>query len=426
VSAGVGSVTRPAARRRVFHGWKIVGGAVAMQSLQSLLFWQAFGTYAALWMADFGWSRTTISWAASLQRTESGLLGPIHGWLLDRTSPRRVFVLGVVMMSAGLIGVAFASNFAEFILLYLVASIGSSLCGMLTLMTVLVNWFDRYRARTMAALQLGISAGSLALPLLAWVLVTYGWRPVSIASGLIMLAVGLPISRLLHRDPEAVGLHPDGDPGDAPVPVPVPSAPGRRPWAGGALRTRSFWLISAGHAAALAIMSAVGVHFVVYVTEMLGVSITAAATLLAVMTAASVVGQLGAGLAGDGIDKRWLAGGAMLAHALSMALLVSAGTILTVTTAVVLHGVAGGVRGPLMGAMRADYFGRKAFASVMGFSSLVVMFGSVGGPLVVGLVADGTGSYAGGFVALAVVGVLGAVAFFALGPPSAAPPAVAA
>ena len=410
----------------MFHGWKIVGGAVAMQSLQSLLFWQAFGTYAALWMADFGWSRTTIAWAASLQRTESGLLGPIHGWLLDRTSPRRVFVLGVLMMAAGLIGVAFATNFTEFILLYLVASIGSSLCGMLTLMTVVVNWFDRFRARSMAAMQLGISIGSLALPALAWALVTYGWRPVSIASGLVVLAVGLPIARLLHRDPEALGLRPDGDPGEAPVPAPLPSGLGRRRLAGGALRTRAFWLISAGHAAALAIMSGVGVHFVVYVTEVLGVSITTAATLMAVMTAASVVGQVAGGVVGDRVDKRWLAGGAMLAHALSMALLVSAGTVGTVMAAAVLHGLAWGVRGPLMGAMRADYFGRKAFASVMGFSSLVVMFGSVGGPLVIGLVADGTGSYAGAFVALALVGLLGAVAFFALGRPDAAPRAVAA
>lgn len=417
------TVTRPDARRRLFHGWKIVGGAVAMQSLQSLLFWQAFGTYAALWMADFGWSRTTIAWAASLQRTESGLLGPIHGWLLDRTSPRRVFLLGVVMMAGGLIGVAFVSNFTEFIVLYLIASIGSSLCGMLTLMTVLVNWFDRYRARTMAALQLGISVGSLALPLLAWALVAFGWRPVSIASGLVMLAVGLPIARLLHREPEALGLRPDGDVGEAPAPPAVPQALGRRRLAGGALRTRAFWLISAGHAAALAIMSAVGVHFVVYVTEVLGVSITTAATLMAVMTAASVAGQVVGGVVGDRVDKRWLAGGAMLAHALSMALLVSAGTVLTVMTAAVLHGLAWGVRGPLMGAMRADYFGRKAFASVMGFSSLVVMFGSVGGPLVIGLVADGTGSYAGAFVALAVAGALGAVAFFALGRPDAPPTA---
>jgi hypothetical protein len=39
---------------------------------------------------------------------------------------------------------------------------------------------------------------------------------------------------------------------------------------------------------------------------------------------------------------------------------------------------------------------------------------------VIGLVADGTGSYAGGFAALAVVGLVGAAAFFVLGRP--APP----
>jgi hypothetical protein len=92
--------------------------------------------------------------------------------------------------------------------------------------------------------------------------------------------------------------------------------------AGDALRTREFWLISAGHGLALAIMSAVGVHFVIYVIEVLGLGVTTAATLLAVMTVASVAGQLAGGAAGDRIDKRWFAGGAMLAHAGAMALLV--------------------------------------------------------------------------------------------------------
>jgi sugar phosphate permease len=417
VAAQPGTLQAPA---RVFHGWRIVGGAVAMQSLQSLLFWQAFGTYAALWMADFGWSRTTIAWAASLQRTESGLLGPLHGMWLDRSSPRRVFTIGVLMMGSGLIALAFVQDFTQFIIIYLLASIGSSLCGMLTLMTVIVNWFERRRARALSALQFGLSIGSLALPLLAWALVTFGWRPVSIASGLVIIAVGLPVARLLHRDPETIGLRPDGDTLEAGASTPAPRAArtARRSWAGGALRTPAFWLISTGHAAALAIMSGVGVHFVIYANEVLGLSITTAATLMAVMTAAAVAGQVLGATVGDTIDKRWLAGSAMLSHAGAMAALVVATGPVLVVVAAVLHGLAWGVRGPLMGAMRADYFGRAAFASVMGFSSLVVMFGSVGGPLVIGLVADGTGSYAGGFGALAVVGLLGAGAFFVLGKPN--------
>jgi hypothetical protein len=114
----------------------------------------------------------------------------------------------------------------------------------------------------------------------------------------------------------------------------------------------------------------------------------------------------------------------MLAHAGSMALLVSAGTVGDGDDRRRPARLRLGRAGPADGGdARRLLRSRKAFASVMGFSSLVVMFGSVGGPLVIGLVADATGSYAGAFVALAVVGSLGAVAFFALGRPDPARPA---
>jgi MFS family permease len=82
-----------------------------------------------------------------------------------------------------------------------------------------------------------------------------------------------------------------------------------------------------------------------------------------------------------------------------------------------VHGVAWGLRGPLMGALRADYFGRESFAAVMGVSSLIVMFGTVGGPLLLGIVADATGTYAPGFGALAALALVGSVGFAALGRP---------
>jgi sugar phosphate permease len=405
-------------RGGVFFGWRIVGASVLMQSLQSLLFWQAFGAYAALWMADFGWSRTTIAWAASLQRTESGLLGPIHGWLLSRYSPRSVFVAGTLLAAAGMIALGFVQDFGQFIVVYLLASIGSSLAGMLTLMTVIVNWFERQRARALASMQFGLTVGTLALPLLAWALVTFGWRPVTIASGLIVLAVGLPLSRLLHSDPELLGLGPDGDaPIDDGRTAQAAAPRSGRSVMGDILRTRAFWSISVGHAAAMTAMGGVNVHFVIYANEVLGLSITTAAAIVSVMTVAAIVGQVAGGAFGDRIEKRLLASGGMLLHAAAMALLVVATDGLAVLVAAVLHGFAWGLRGPLMGAMRADYFGRAAFASVMGFSSLVVMIGSVSGPLIIGFVTDTTGSYAGGFAAIAGIALGGAVAFLAAGAP---------
>src|SRR5690606_33377791 len=109
--------------RRVFHGWWVVAGSMATQTMQALLFFQAFGVYAPFWMAEFGWSRTTISLLHSVHRTESGLLGPIHGWLLQRFSPRRVILAGMVMLGGGFVVLGFVQNFGQFIVAFMVMAI---------------------------------------------------------------------------------------------------------------------------------------------------------------------------------------------------------------------------------------------------------------------------------------------------------------
>src|SRR5690606_23855331 len=135
---------------RVFHGWWVVAGSMAIQALQGSLFFQAFGVYAPLWMAEYGWSRTTVSLIHSLHRTESGLLGPVHGWPIQRFGPQRVVFFGMTLLGTGFVGLGFAQNFPQFIAAFLVMAVGSSLCGFMSVMTLIVNWFERVRARAMA------------------------------------------------------------------------------------------------------------------------------------------------------------------------------------------------------------------------------------------------------------------------------------
>ena len=85
--------------------------------------------------------------------------------------------------------------------------------------------------------------------------------------------------------------------------------------------------------------------------------------------------------------------------------------------AVLIHGIGWGVRGPLMTAMRADYFGASSFGTIMGFSSLIVMFGMSFGPIIAGYFADVTGNYQLGFTILAAGSMLGAFCFAAATPP---------
>ncbi|MFN8559358.1 MAG: MFS transporter, partial [Dehalococcoidia bacterium] len=86
----------------------------------------------------------------------------------------------------------------------------------------------------------------------------------------------------------------------------------------------------------------------------------------------------------------------------------------------VLHGIAWGARGPLMQAIRADYFGRSSYGAIMGTSSLVVTAGTVAGPVVAGVMADRFGSYHIGFTVLAVLAALGCAFWVFAGRP--APP----
>ena len=71
-----------------------------------------------------------------------------------------------------------------------------------------------------------------------------------------------------------------------------------------------------------------------------------------------------------------------------------------------------------MNAMRADYFGREAIGMILGLSSVIVVFGTISGPLIAGTLADTTGNYEIGFSVLAAISALGSVFFLLARPPA--------
>jgi MFS family permease len=75
------------------------------------------------------------------------------------------------------------------------------------------------------------------------------------------------------------------------------------------------------------------------------------------------------------------------------------------------HGVAWGLRGPFMQAIRADYFGRNAIGLILGLSAAIIALGQIAGPMVAGVLADLTGDYQLGFSLLALLSALGSLCF---------------
>jgi len=54
----------------------------------------------------------------------------------------------------------------------------------------------------------------------------------------------------------------------------------------------------------------------------------------------------------------------------------------------------------------------------MGLSSMITVFGQIGGPLIAGALADWTGNYQAGFTLLAVLAGIGSLFFLLARPPT--------
>ena len=399
--------------KRIFHGWWMVAAGCAMQFVQSCLLMQSFGAYVAVLRDDRGWSKTELAGAAALHQVEAAILGPLLGWFIDRFGPQGVIRVGVAVFGVGFMLLSFTEGLIAFYGAFIVLALGASLCGFFPLNVALIHWFERKRARALSSMQLGLALGGLAVPAVAWSLGTFGWRATAFASGLIILATGLPLSFVIRRRPEDYGEIMDGAPPPAAAAMEAAATAERARdfTAREAIRTPAFWLLSLGHGSALFVVSAVNVHAITHMKEGLGYSIEAASLFIMLQTVCQICGiAIGWGI-GDHFDKRLISATCMLLHMAGLLCLTYAGGTAMVVAFAVLHGTAWGLRGPFMQAMRADYFGRSAIGMILGLSFTIIVIGQIGGGMIAGILADMTGNYRAGFTVVALLAGLGSVFF---------------
>lgn len=404
---------------KVFYGWWIVAVACVVQWLAGTLWVHSYGAYTVLLHEEFGWSMTALSGAFALTRVESGILGPLQGWLVDRYGPRVILTIGNVLFGLGFLWFSQIGSLLTFYLALFLLALGASLGGFFTLMVALVHWFDRHRTSAVAFAQMGFSLGGLSIPLLVFGLERYGWRTMAVCSGVLILGVGLPLVQLVRHRPAQIGEHPDGLAPESQGKARQASRrkPTQHTWRQ-AVRTPSFWLLSAGHGLALVTVSTVIVHTIPHLTNGLGHSLAVAGVWFGIMTGCQLLGQFLGGPLGDRFNKRLLCVGCMIAHGVGLGFLIWADSLLMLGAFAAFYGISWGIRGPLMVAIRADYFGSKSFGTITGISSLVVMMGMMSGPIFCGVLVDHFGNYEIAFSAIATTAFLGSLCFWLATPPS--------
>ena len=203
--------TRPA-RGRVslpfYYGWFIVG-----LSFVAYLVASAIRSAPAVLIhpleAEFGWGRTAISSAASLNLLIYGFMAPIGGWLLDRFGPRRVILWSLATIAAGVTGTVLVRELWQFLVVWgIVLGLATGITPSLAA-SVTSRWFIARRGLAFGILSNANAAGqAIFLPLLMAVIVSSGWRValmVIVVSALVLLPA---IWWGLHDNPSDVGLEP--------------------------------------------------------------------------------------------------------------------------------------------------------------------------------------------------------------------------
>jgi MFS family permease len=398
---------------KIFYGWRMVGAACGIQFLLAALLLQAFGLYIAVLSEEMGWSKTTLSGAAALQSAESAIIGPLLGWLMDRWGPQSIIRWGIVCFSAGLLLLSQVETVTTFYASAILMAVGASLGGYFPLSVAIVHWFEKYRGRALSIMSLGLALGGLVVPVMAWSMQQWGWRVTAAASGVVALVVGLPLARMIRRRPEDHGEFVDGiRPEDEMPNAAVLKASGPQEFSlHEALHTQAFWLLAVGHGLAMLVVTAVNVHAISHMKEGLGYTVATAGWVIMLMTFGQLLGVLLGAVIGDRFEKRKVAALCMLSHALGLLFLTYSSHMQGLIAFAMFHGLAWGLRGPFMQAIRADYFGRQAIGAIMGISAAIIAVGQIAGPMVAGVLADLTGDYQLGFTVLSILSALGSVSF---------------
>ncbi|MCY3571113.1 MAG: MFS transporter [Chloroflexi bacterium] len=405
--------------RKIFYGWYIVAAGIVINMLMGGLIMHAFHFYVAELKAEFLWPATIFGLAFMITRIESGVLGPVQGWLIDRFGPQTMMRLGIASTTIGLLAFSQLNSQATFIGFYFIVAIGASVGGFMTVSVAVVTWFERLRSRALGYMSTGFAFGGfLALPV-GLMITEIGWRWSALLSAVVLFSVGQSLAFLFVRRPEDRGLVKDGEAASArdethdgqaaSARTPASAHRHRDFTAREALRTRAFWGLALAHGAPLLVVSGVFVHFTLLVVEIEGLTAFHAGIAYTVMNVAQLVGQLVMGYLGDRFSKRLLLVPAMIGHCAAAVLLGFAVSYEVVLIAATINGLAWGSRAPLITALRADYFGASNFGQIMGWSSVVMStFMTVGGFLSA-VLYDATGSYEIPFIVLGLGALTGAL-----------------
>lgn len=259
---------------------------------------------------EFGWSRSAISFALSINLLLYGLVGPFAAAVMDRFGIRRITMLALLMLALGSALTTWMQASWQLTLLWgIVVGLGSG-CTASVLGAMIANrWFIQHRGLVMGILTASGATGQLLfLPLLASMAESAGWRTATWIISIVALIM-VPIVLILMRDrPSDKGLTAYGATEADQELAASTENPFRAAIQGliTGLRSFDFWLLAGSFfICGLSTNGLIGTHFIAACMEH-GIPAVTAASLLALIGVFDIIGTTFSGWLSDRFNNRWL------------------------------------------------------------------------------------------------------------------------
>ena len=184
-----------------------------------------------------------------------------------------------------------------------------------------------------------------------------------------------------------------------------------------AIRTKPFLLLTGGLLLATIPYQSVLTQLIPHL-EAEGKTSTSAAWVLGALAVFGMGGKLLLGDLADRFAARKVFVASLFMQAIGIVVLINAGTSIYVWLVFVpIYGISFGGMGSLMTLLPLETFGIRAFASIFGLLSLLILPTALIGPPLVGYAFDVTGSYTEAFYVIAALLIIGSIALWFAVPP---------
>ena len=384
----------------MYFGWKtvIAGAIIACWGYGS--WYYGMGALLLPLTSEFGWTRTQLSLAFSMRSVQGGLEGPFGGMAIDKYGERKITIISTVIACIGLIAVLYVKTLWQFIIVWgFIVSLGFNLGLYDTVNSAVAKWFHRDRSRAIGIVTIGGGLGApVIVPIMTWIIENYSWRTALIFIVISTALIALPLAFFWMKDnpPEYYGMLPDGDTptnnGDGEDEVEIKIDYGYDFTPKEAMKTRSFWMVLIAFMLNGGTLAMVTMHQMAY-HQSLGIDALAASVILGAMATISLGGRFLTAAFGSRFTEREYIMFGYLLRTLGLVVFIYARSISMIMLFALLFGVGYGITIPAQTSLRANYFGRKAYATITGYITFFIAITNVAYPTFAAWIYDTTGSY---------------------------------